>query len=862
MFLILVAAASWPAMAAAQQPSLPQRPVPEAAPAADDAAISDEPEIIVTGQRNLPGAVVGDIQPDQQLGPADIRSYGVSSVADLLTELAPQTRSGAGGASVVLLDGRRIAGFQEIRDIPTEAIARVDILPEEVSLKYGYSADQRVVNIVLRRRFRATTVELADRVATEGGRQTPQAELDLLTIRNRGRFNIHAEYQQSSALTENERSIVAAASEDAAAGGFDQRAYRTLLPESRELSINTVYARPISGVSATVNAQIQATDSESQLGLPSARLTLPAGNPFAPNGAATIDRILDTGGFRPLGQRNDALTTHLGTSLTGMLDSWNWSLTGSYDRVDSETVTDTGVDTRAFQARLDASDPAADPRGLLTVSDLDALPGNRGRSVSQTGTIDALINGSPFALPAGKATAAIRVGAVTSDLASESFRGGLVQSGAVARDSGNARVNLDLPIASRSRDVLPFVGTLSVSGNAAINQLSDFGTLTAYGYGTNWSPVEAVRVIGSINHSQGAPSASQLGNPLIATPNVRTFDYVSGTTATITTITGGNPQLIAENRRVRRLGLTLKPWEKTDLTLTANYINTRIDDPIVSFPAVTAAIEAAFPDRIVREGGALLRIDRRLINFAQSDRSELRWGLNFSKPIKSKVQRELEAFRAGTGPNPFAGLGLPGGERRRPGGDGEGARGGGGGGGGGGRGFRGGGFGGQGGGQGGGRVQFALYHTWHLTDRVLVAEGGPSLDLLRGDAIGGNGGQPRHEFELQSGYSNNGIGVRLSANYATGTRVDGGTASNPEPLRFGGLATANLRLFADLGQQLKLVRAHPWIRGTRVTFSIDNSTNNRQRVTDATGATPIGYQPDYLDPLGRTVRLSIRKLFF
>ncbi|MFX8577835.1 hypothetical protein ABTM02_20385, partial [Acinetobacter baumannii] len=87
-------------------------------------------DIVVQGTRDLPGAVVGDIPPEQQLGPADIRSYGVNSVAELLTELAPQTYSGrgGGGAPVVLLNGKRISGFQEIRDLPTEAIARVDIL--------------------------------------------------------------------------------------------------------------------------------------------------------------------------------------------------------------------------------------------------------------------------------------------------------------------------------------------------------------------------------------------------------------------------------------------------------------------------------------------------------------------------------------------------------------------------------------------------------------------------------------------------------------------------------------------------------------------------------------------------------------
>ena len=204
---VVLTAASWPAMAVAQQAVPVPTPAPTAPAAQAEDAVSDEPDIIVQGSRNLPGAVIGDIPPEQQLGPADIRSYGVSSVADLLTELGPQTRSGVGGAPVVLLDGKRIAGFQEIRDIPTEAIARVDILPEEVALKYGYRADQKVVNIVLRRRFRATTAEVADRQATEGGRNSPQLELDRLQIRNGGRLNLHSEYQQSSALTEAERNI-------------------------------------------------------------------------------------------------------------------------------------------------------------------------------------------------------------------------------------------------------------------------------------------------------------------------------------------------------------------------------------------------------------------------------------------------------------------------------------------------------------------------------------------------------------------------------------------------------------------------------------------------------------------------------
>jgi hypothetical protein len=395
------------------------------------------------------------------------------------------------------------------------------------------------------------------------------------------------------------------------------------------------------------------------------------------------------------------------------------------------------------------------------------------------------------------------------------------------------------------------------------------------------------------------------------TPNQRFFDFVTGTTATITAITGGNPNLRADNRRVDKIGLTIAPWTKRDVNFTANFTHTRIDDPIQSLTSPTAAIQAVFPDRFVRDAaGNLLRVDTRPVNFAKSEASELRYGINFSVPLKSKIQKQIEAFRAGTGPNPFAGMTFPGGrgpgggdgQQRRnrggggsdstpppsvgeapagaapgdnrnpdaPGGGGQPGQGGpgrgfggGGFGGGGGGGFRGGGFGGGGrGGGGGGRLQFAVYHTWRFTNRVTVADGGPTLDLLNGDTLGGGGGTSRHEIEGQAGYNNNGLGARLSINYASGTRVNGGTPGNPDPLNFSGLGTADLRLFADLGQQLGLVREHPWVRGMRVTFAVTNLLNSRQRVTTADGTVPVSYQPAYLDPLGRAVRVSVRKLFF
>ncbi|MGA9582150.1 MAG: TonB-dependent receptor, partial [Allosphingosinicella sp.] len=157
-----------------------------------------------------------------------------------------------------------------------------------------------------------------------------------------------------------------------------------------------------------------------------------------------------------------------------------------------------------------------------------------------------------------------------------------------------------------------------------------------------------------------------------------------------------------------------------------------------------------------------------------------------------------------------------------------------------------------------------LYHTWHFTDSVLIRPGVPELDFLDGSAGGSRGGKPRHELQFQGGLFKNGLGARLTANWQSATFVRGGPApggGTGDDLFFDDFATVNLRLFADLGMQ-SFARERPFLRGMRVSLSIDNLLDSRQQVRDRFGTVPLSYQPGYLDPLGRSVRLSVRKLFF
>jgi hypothetical protein len=812
-FIFPPAASAQDTTSAAQPAEPPQASAPPSTmPLADE--YGEEEAIVVTGQRPR-GSVVGDILPEKTLNAADVRATGATNINELLEALAPEigsARGRGGGQPVLLLNGQRISSFRELRDIPTEAIQRVEILPEEVALKYGYRADQRVVNIVLRQRFRSTVAQLGGAIATEGGEASANADLTRLMIQRNGRtqFNLHAE--GNNMLTEAERDILL---ESVPPGATEEQALaaRSLIGTRRDVRGSATFNRQILGnVSATLNTELEHSEGHSLIGLGDTSLV-------------ALDR----------NTKSDS--AHAGVTLNWDKSQWRYNVTGNADWDRSVTGTD-------------RDDPA--------------FPRDRARETTTSGDITATANGTLFKLPAGNAGATFRVGASTIDLDSESRRLGVETSGSLGRTTGTGSINLDLPISRRNRD-FSALGNLTLNANAEVDQLSDLGTLTTIGAGANFSPADRLNFITSWTREEGSPTIQQLGDPILTTPGSRIFDFTTGTTAIVTATTGGNPDLQSDRRNVLKIGGNWQPSAKLDLRLRADYVHQRIENPISSISA-TPAIEAAFPGRFVRDGsGQLVSVDLRPVNFDHSQRDQLRVGFDFSRPLKSRrpSQAVIDQMRAQFGFGPRGTSGGPGAAPPPEGGPGagpppeappsEGGRGGG-------RGFggRGGGGGGFfGGGQNRGRLTFSLTDTITFVDKVTIAPG-LALDFLHGDAVGSSGGTPRHLVEARAGYFNNGLGARLNANYRSGTRVDSLTGDD---LRFSPLATFDLRLFANPGDIPELVVKHPWLRGTQVQFNVTNIFDAKPKVRNAAGDVPLNFQADLLDPLGRTIGFSIRKLF-
>ena len=920
--LLSTAALTVPAAAAEVMAA---QPVPDAVTAQPAPPAEEEPEaealpavtaedIVVTAAR-LPGSVISEVPPDEVLDETAIASFGASNLTDLVAQLAVQTRGNrgrGGGQPVVLLNGRRVSGFQEIRNLPPEAIQRVEIFPEEVALEYGFSADQRVINFILRQNFAAVFGEVEGGAATAGGYGNYELEASWLQLTGRSRINLTINYEANSPVTEAERDIlvtravpltltgavtgagggeidpalsalagraVTLAGVPAGGGTLGQFAAladrvdgiedgsRTLVAGQGVLTIDGTFARPLSpGSGISANLRYVRTDNDSVLGLSPIDLTIPvgaAGSPFTR--PVQLSRVVDA---NPLLSDTDIEQIAGGASADGRAGAWRWTVTGNFARNRTTQITDLGIDIAALQSAVNAGTNA-----FATTLTAATLTPERTRSVVQSGDINTILSGGLVELPAGDVRTTLQVGFDRLDLDGRSERGGVTALTDLGRSIWSASSNIDVPVASRNNDVLAFIGDLSLSGRVAWRDVSDFGGLINWNAGVNWEPVDRVRLIATWFGEENAPGLNQLGAPLQVTPLRVVYDFVRNETALVTVTTGGNPALLAEERRDFRAQFNWQPIADLDLNFTASYARTRSTNTTASFPLLTAEIEAAFPDRVTRDAdGRLVAVDQRPVNFAATRGRQIRYGLTFARSF-GQPQRGSGgpggmfggARPPGAPAAPPAAPVTPGAGTPTPGGPPAGARPGRGGPGGG-RGPGGGGFGMFGGGPGGmgGRWDVQVFHTVRFEDEIFIRPGVPVLDLLDGSATGESGGSPRHEVELSGGRFFRGIGFRLNTVWRAPTRVDGTVipgGGTSDDLRFGSTFIANARLFVDFNQQAGLVRAIPFLRNSRIRLSVDNIFNDIRTVRDESGAVPLRYQPGYVDPLGRTFEISFRRQF-
>ncbi|ABC62590.1 hypothetical protein [Erythrobacter litoralis] len=615
-----------PGFAQQAQPSGPDGS--ETAPD-DEAARTADGTIVVTADR-LPGQLDVPQAPLVELDAEDIAGFGVGSIQELVAQLEPASgsaRGRGGGRPVFLINGIRVSSFREFFRYPPEALEKVEVLPEEVAQRFGFPPDRRVINFILKDDFSSREVELEYEQPDRGGYTRTEQEFGYLAIAAGGRLNLNFEANDTSLLTEAERDIVQTpGSLPTVAGDPDPAAARSLVADSRgfEGSINWASAFQESGGSLSLTGQLERQKSRSLSGLDSVTLTGPGG--------ASEFRTFN--GDDPLERRSVTDAASIEMAYSQPLGDWQFTVTAGGNVSDTRLEIDRRADTAVLQA-------AALNGSLALTAPIPGQP-DPGFDIAITETAGATgkatLRGTPFLLPAGEASLTVDAGYDWSYIDSDDTRSAVGSN--LSRAIVEGGVNLGIPLTSKRENFLGAVGDFDLNLQAGIDHLSDFGTLRDFSIGLNWEPFDDFQLGVTYVDNEAAPSLGFLGNPVTTTFNVPVFDFATGRTELVTVTDGGNPNLLAESQRDWKFSANWKLPVDGDVRLNVDYVRNRSSDVSQGFPALTDAIEAAFPGRATRDAaGRLVALDTRPVTFEETRAERISFGLNMRGQIGKRPER-------------------------------------------------------------------------------------------------------------------------------------------------------------------------------------------------------------------------------
>jgi hypothetical protein len=804
-------------------------------------------EIIVTGQ-----ALFRDIRPEAELDEDGIASYGASTVDQLLSEV--QQDLGEDDTPLILVNGERTNDLSEIGAFPVEALKNLQVLPRGSAVRMGGRSGQRVISLTLQRKMRAATLTAAPKIATDGGWRAGRGEALLTYLQGATRANVALRVRDAGSLLESERTIeeptpslpyslagnvIGFPGDEidpalstlaghiitvAAIPGNSQPAladfvplanqpsttnvgqYRTLYPGERDYDFNsTANSRLAPWLTSNATLHFSRNSTHSLQGLPEALAVLQPDNLYSPF-STTVG--LAYYGATPLHARSRREIGEGALTFNGTFGKWLSNLdlrhSESSDRFESERqATFTPI----------ILDSGFNPFG----SDLSSLIGIR-TDRSTTKTFSSLgelsVTGPAFVLPAGQAQVTAEGHVSSSRLRSKStfFTGG---DRSFHRGEQGFRGAIDIPLTSRAADFGGAIGDFDATAEFTVTHFSDAGSLNGYAFGLTWQPLQALRLRGSIEQNEIPASIQLLGNPVVQSPDMRVFDPLTGQTVDVVQITGGNPGLRPARTKIRRLSGLLDLVPKLNLQLNAEYTDSDGRNYISSLPAASLAVMLAFPDRYVRNSdGVLTTVDLRPVNFDTHREKRLRWGFSMRSRLGGADKSRPNTSASSGSPRLLSGPST--------------------------------------------YVDFTANHTIVFADRLEIRPGLDSVDLLGGGALGIGGGRVRHQIDASAAITSGGIGARAGVAWRGPSKLDTRIGAVDDTLHFSPVTMINLRLFADVA---RIVPHTAWAKSLRLSLDVVNLTNDRQRVRDSFGSTPLQYQPAYRDPLGRTIELEIRKVF-
>ncbi len=432
-------------------------------------------------------------------------------------------------------------------------------------------------------------------------------------------------------------------------------------------------------------------------------------------------------------------------------------------------------------------------RGDVTEVDQTGIADVSSRTVS--GGSDLSLNRSLIDLPAGPVTASLaaryqgswsrqrRSGIETDrDVQDISVRGGLL-----------------IPLSELGDDRVPGAFSLTLGG-AASGLLNDDGGWNLNS-GLSWSPQRKVRLGVQWSRAVDSPSLADRLDPIYYGAPQRVYDFATGQTVEVLPLYGGNPDLGPESSDRVAVSMSAGPFFPWRLFGRLSFQSQRSVDGIGAVPELSPIVEAAFPDRFIRDAqGRLTVVDRRALNLGRARSETISTGLSFNLP-------------------PGSGAGQGG--RATP-------------------------------------WQVNLNHTWRLVSETALGPGLAHLDQIR------DGGLPEHQANLQVSGKIRRVSVSASLDWRGQSRIrrlpgqDG-----PDDLVLEPLTRVDLKLSYDLGPsgRTPLQGERRRYDALRLELELDNLFDTRPEALRGDGAAAPGFGRDVRDPVGRQVRVSVSRRF-
>jgi hypothetical protein len=821
----------------------------EMAIAADTQPQPEDPnrDIVVTAP------LFHDIQPERQLDPEAIESYGVSTIDELLGEVQVELGEEA-EQPLIIVNGQRIHDLSEIGAFPVEILKSLEVLPRGSAVALGGRPGQRVISLNLKSQARSATLTGAHKLATEGEWNSDRGEVILTRVRGSSRANLTLRARDDSPLLESDRGIlqpdprypyalggnvigypgtgteidpllstlagqvVTAASFPGSAnptladfvGGANQPAvtdlgdYRSLRPQSRNYDLNGTYATPLAQwLTANATVRLNRNVSNSLRGLPGELFVVSANNPFSPFSKAVGIALY---GPDPLRSRSVRQGGEGNLTLNATFGSW--TATWNTNIQQSRSVTNSERQSASTIQLDDGVNPfTVDLAGLIT------LRTDRFASRTRSTSSDITANGPITQLPAGPLIATIEGQVDWDRQRSSSDFAGFADSRSFKRSEQSIRGAVSIPLASATGGFVNGIGNLDANLEYGRLHYSDAGSVSHYAYELNWEPAQLFRMTASVDSTETPPTVDFIGGPITTIPEVRVFDPLTGETVDVTQITGGNPDLLPQKTKVRRVNALLRLVPRIKLQLNAEYTDTDRRNFVSSLPEASAAVALAFPERYIRDSnGVLVAEDLRPVNFDSDREKRLRWGLSMNVKLggtpPAPAARKPGEHRAAPKPAPY--------------------------------------------------FQLTANHTMVFSDKIVIRSGLDPVDLLNGGAIGIASGRTRHQVDATAAITSGGTGARIGLTWRGKSELESRINGNIDRLRFSPLLLVNIRAFTDMK---RFFPQSQWAKGLRLSLDVVNATNHRQSVRGSFGDTPLQYQRGYRDPVGRTIEIELRKVF-